>query len=206
MNPIFPPTLSAYLLRESNQCCWIQASGAKKSCFLILFLAWAYVTAAQHPHPHEAQITGFRIPDGEKVHYLQVGYYYNFNQRNAIGVRVSYHTRQKYEFYQVQSRYFEVSHRWRFQKPEKKFAWTLSSGPWMHIFASQDSRPNFGDSQSGSIGVATNGGLHYCIVPRFSVGVVGLTMLEVFLWELGGDRAFYPLIYPGIGVQFAYVW
>jgi len=177
----------------------------KKSCFFILFLAWAYAAAAQHPHPHEVQITGFRIPDGDKDHFLQVGYYYNFNQRNAIGARVSYHTEQKSEFYQKQIRYFEVSHRWHFQKPEKKFALTLSSGPWMQIFTSQDSRSG-GDYQSGLIGVITTGGLHYHIVPRFSVGFVGLTMLEVFLWEPGRDSAFYPIIYPGIGVQLAYIW
>ena len=179
----------------------------KKSRFLILFLALAYEAAAQHPHPHEAQITGFRIPDGEKDHFLQVGYYYNFNRRNAIGARLSYHAEKKSAFYQSQTRYFEVSHRWRFQKPEKKLAWTLSSGPWMQIFTSQYQGLLYSDDdQTGSIGLATNGGLLYYIVPRFSVGVVGLTMLEVFSWELSRDRMFYPLITPGIGVQLAYAW
>lgn len=111
-----------------------------KSCFLIFYLAMAFEAAAQLPYRHEAQITGFRIPDGEKDHFLQVGYYYNFNHRYAVGVRVSYHTEKNSEFYEnyeKQIRYFEVSHRWRFQKPEKKFAWTLSSGPWVSIFKSQ---------------------------------------------------------------------
>lgn len=178
----------------------------KKSCFLILFLALVYEAVAQHLHPHEAQITGFRIPDGAKDHFLQIGYYYNFNHRSAIGARVSHHAEKESEFYQKQIRYFEVSHRWRFQKPEKKFAWTLSSGPWIQIFTSQYQLLYSEDNLYGSIGLATNGGLHYYIVPRFSVGVVGLTMLEIFSWELAGDRAFYPLITPGIGVQLTYAW
>jgi len=148
---------------------------------------------------------GFRTPDGDKDYFLGGGYYYNFNDRNALGVRVAY-AEKKSEFYQSQSRYFEVSYRLCFQKSEKKFAWTLSSGPWMQIFTGQHRGIYHSDSLYGTIGLATNGGLHYYIVPRFSVGIVGLTMLEVFTWELGKAPAFYPLITPGIGVQLAYAW
>ncbi len=178
----------------------------KKSCFFILFLALAYAASAQHPHPHEAQITVFRIPDSEKDNYLQVGYYYNFSQSNAIGARVSYHAEQKTKFYRSQTRHFEVSHRLRFQKPEKKFAWTLSSGPLLQIHTGQHRGIYDSDSLHGGIGLVTSGGLNYYIVPRFSVGIVGLTMLDVFTWELGKAPAFYPLITPGIGVQLAYAW
>jgi hypothetical protein len=179
----------------------------KKSCFLIFYLALAFEAAAQLPYRHEAQITCFRIQDVEKDHFLQVGYYYNFNHRNAIGVRVSYHAEKKSEFYQSQTRYFEVSHRWRFQKPEQKFAWTLSSGPWVSIFKSQKSS-TFQDQDDSwnNTGIVNTVGLHYHIIPRLSIGAVGLAMLEVFSWKRGGPPSFYPLISPGIGIQIAYAW
>lgn len=178
----------------------------KKYCFIALFLALACAATAQKSHPNEAQVIGFRIPDGEKDHFFGGGYYYNFNNRNAVGARVAYHAEKKSEFYQSQTRYFEVSHRWRFQKTEKKIGWSLSTGPWVQIYTSQHSGIFSGDNRWNIIGAVNTVGLHYHIIPRLSVGAIGLAMLEVFSWERGEDPAFYPLITPGIGFQLAYAW
>ena len=174
----------------------------KKNYFFILFLALGYVATAQYSH--EAQITGFRIPDGDKNHFLQVGYYYNYNHRSAVGARVSYHSGKKSNYYQSQIRYFEVNHRWRFQKPGKKWGCTLSSGPWMSYYTGQYVGLNENADQNGyGFGLATTGGLHYHILPRFSIGFTGLAMLEMFSSDY---RGFYPVIVPGIGFQLAYTW
>lgn len=178
----------------------------KKYWLATFFLSLACMATAQKSHPNEAQIMGFRILDGEKDHFLGIGYYYNFNQRNAIGARISYHTEKKSEFYQRQTRYFEISHRWRFQKMDKKISWSLSTGPWMQIFTSQTTGVSSGDNRWNTIGVMNTAGLHYHITPRLNAGATGLLMLEVFSWERGVDPAFYPLVTPGIGLQLAYAW
>jgi hypothetical protein len=178
----------------------------KKCCLIALLWALACAATAQKSLLNEAHIMVFRIPDGEKDHFWGGGYYYNFNDRNAIGVRVAYHAEKKSEFYQSQTRYFELSHRWRFQKMDKKIGWSLSTGPWVQIFTSHNSGVFSGDNQWNIIGVVNTAGLHYHIVPRLSVGAVGLAMLEVFSWERGEDPAFYPLITSGIGLQLTYAW
>ena len=178
----------------------------KRSWFIVLFCALGCAATAQNSHPNEAQIIGFYIPDGEKDHYIGGAYYFNLNDRHAVGVRVAYHAEKKSESYQSQTRYFELSHRWRFKITENKFRWSLSTGPWVQIFTSQNSGLFRENSQWNTIGVVNSAGLHYHITPRLGLGVFGLAMLEVFTWERGKDPAFYPLVTPGMGLQLAYAW
>lgn len=178
----------------------------KRTCSIILFLALAFTATAQKVYPNEAHIIGLLIPDAGKDFYFGGAYYYNFSDRSAIGARVAYHAGKKSEFYQSQSRYFELSYRWRFQRPENKISWSLSTGPWVQIFTSQNSGIFRGDDRWNVIGMVSTAGLHYHFIPRVSVGIAGLVILEIFPWQQGEDPAFYPLLTPAIGLQLAYAW
>jgi hypothetical protein len=178
----------------------------RKIYFFILFLALSDGIYAQQVFSHEIQMAGFRLLDGEKDHFLQAGYFYNFNHRSAVGARVAYHAEQKSDFYKSQIRYLELSHRWRFKKTDSRFAWTLATGPWLQLFTSQNSGILSQRNRSGTIGLANTAGVHYDITPHFSVGISGLGLLEVIAWEPSKDPAFYPLMTPGLGIQMAYAW
>jgi hypothetical protein len=180
----------------------------KKNLLFALALLAATTTEAQQRH--ELQLTPFAWFDVPTDHFLQVGYFYNRNQRSAVGARVSYHARDESELYtnKSQLRFFEISHRWRFQKPEKKLFWTLSTGPWGAYFTGQyENVLGPYENWSAALGIATTGGLHVQVLPRWSVGIVGLTTLEVLQMDfVEKERSFYPVVTPGVGLQVTYAW